>query len=68
MSTPDLISYVFFLAGLLDFVVVPRVLLWTWKRGGQQPGNAPLILNLLRGSGLVLIIIGTLFYFRIIQV
>ena len=68
MTTPDLISYVFFLAGLLDFVVVPRLLLWTWKRSGQQPANAPLVLNLLRGSGLVLIIIGTLFYFRILQV
>jgi len=68
MTTPDLISYVFFLVGLLDFVVVPRVLLWTWKRSGRQPANASLVLNLLRGSGLMLIIIGTLFYFRIIQV
>lgn len=68
MTTPDLISYVFFLVGLLDFVAVPRVLLWKWKRSGRQPANAPLVLNLLRGSGLVLIIIGTLFYFRIIQV
>jgi uncharacterized protein YjeT (DUF2065 family) len=68
MTTPDLISYVFFLTGLLDFVVVPRALLWTWKRSGRQPANASTALTLLRGSGLVLIIIGTLFYFRIIQV
>ncbi len=68
MSTPELISFVFFLVGLLDFVVVPRTLLWSWKRTGRQPANASTVLNLLRGSGLVLIIVGTLFWFHIFQV
>ena len=67
METPDIVSYAFLFTGLVDFIVIPRLLLWSWKRSGREPANAPLLLNILRGSGVVLIVLGTLFHFRIIQ-
>ena len=66
MSTPDLVSYVFFLVGLLDFIVVPRMLLMVWNKRGQQPGNAALVIRMLRVSGIVFIGLGALIHFRII--
>jgi hypothetical protein len=66
MSTPDLISYVLFAAGLLDFIVVPRMLLHVWDKRGQRPGNAELVVRMLRVSGFTFIGIGALIYFRII--
>lgn len=66
MSTPDLVSYVFFLVGLLDFIVVPRLLLYAWNKRSQQPGNASLVIRMLRVSGIVFIGLGALIHFRII--
>ncbi|GEM_PF-1166234 len=68
MSTNTLISYVFLIAGLVDFVVIPRVLLGVWRRNGPPEATQTKLIRMLRYSGLVLIVIGVLFFYQILSV
>jgi len=68
MSTNTLISYVFLIAGLVDFIVVPRVLLGVWRRQGPPEATRAKLVRMLRLSGLALIVIGVLFFYQILSV
>jgi hypothetical protein len=68
MSTNTIISYVFFIAGLVDFVVMPRVLLHVWRRGGPPESTQARVIRMLRYSGLAFIVVGVLFFYRIVTV
>lgn len=67
MDTQQLVSYVFLAVGLIDFIVIPRVLLHVWNKRGQAPANQSLIVNALRLSGLAMIIVGALFHYRVFE-
>jgi len=67
MDTQQLVSYAFLVVGLIDFIVIPRVLLYVWQKSGRTPANQPLVINALRISGLVMIVIGALFHYRVIE-
>lgn len=68
MSTNTLISYIFLIAGLVDFIVIPRILLGVWRRNGPPAATQTKLIRMLRYSGLALIVIGVLFFYQILSV
>ncbi|MBP7867693.1 MAG: hypothetical protein KA419_17315 [Acidobacteria bacterium] len=60
------VGIVLMIIGALDFIVMPKVLTWSWNRSGQEVPNRGLILNLLRLSGLTLVVAGVLIRTRVI--
>ena len=68
MSTNTLISYIFLIAGLVDFIIIPRILLGVWRRNGPPEATQAKLIRMLRYSGLALIVIGVLFFYKILSV
>jgi len=63
MDSAMLIAIIFCLVGVLDRVVVPRILLQSWKKQDQelQPSQIQII-QILRMGGSVLILVGIAVY------
>jgi len=68
MEIWKIIAYVFLLTGLVDVVVVPRILIHIWTRRGDIQPSQVQVIRVLRIGGGILILIGMLFYFRVITV
>ena len=68
MAVDKLLGYIFLFVGLLDVVVMPRILIAIWKKqGGIRPEHGKIV-RILRIGGGILIIIGVLIHFQIISV
>ena len=68
METQTLLSYIFLLIGIIDFVVVPRILISAWRKAGVNMSNRGMVIRAIRLSGLVFVVLGILFYYRILTV
>lgn len=68
MDTQTLLSYIFLLIGIIDFVVVPRILISAWRKAGVNMSNRGMVIRAIRLSGLVFVVLGILFYYRILTV
>ncbi len=68
MDTQTLLSYIFLLVGIIDFVVVPRILISAWRKAGVDMSNRGVVIRAIRLSGLVFVVLGALFYYRILTV
>lgn len=66
MDNTEIISIVLLIAGVVDFVVMPRVLQAVWAKRGQEPPNKVILVSVLRVSGLAMVVLGFLFRFRVI--
>jgi len=68
MELQQIIAYVFLISGLLDFIVIPRILIHKWEKAGQNNDSQKTIVQMLRISGLVLVIIGGAFLYGFIKI
>ncbi|MBN2430212.1 MAG: hypothetical protein JXQ27_01995 [Acidobacteria bacterium] len=68
MDAATIVAYVLLFTGLLDVVVIPRILLTMWRRRGEDFQNQQIqVIRILRYGGSVLILIGALIYLKIID-
>lgn len=68
MTPNKLVGLILILVGLIDFIVIPRILLMLWSRSGQPPANSEMIIRILRTSGLVLVAVAALFMYQVIKI
>jgi len=55
--------YLFLFLGVFDFVIMPRVLLYAWKKKGEIPKTGSKIILSFRISGLIFVLLAFLFKF-----
>jgi hypothetical protein len=67
MDVAMIVAYVLLLTGVLDVVVIPRILLVLWRGRGELQNQQIQTIRILRYGGGVLILIGTLVYLGIID-
>jgi len=68
MDAATIAAYVLLFTGLVDVVIIPRVLLYVWRRRGEEIQNSQIqVIRILRYGGGVLIAIGALIYLKIIH-
>ena len=68
MAVDKLLAYILLFVGLMDVVVIPRILVAVWKKRGEIRPEHGKIVRILRTGGGILILLGALIHFKIISV
>jgi hypothetical protein len=67
MDVSTMVAYVLLFTGMLDVVVIPRILLFMWRRRGELQDSQIQAIRVLRYGGGVLVVIGAMIYLKIID-